>query len=316
MTKQYTFLPIRQPVLYGLFKQAQLSLWKTEQVDSLSRDKVHYNEILTEKERECIKLVLGFFAASDGIVMGNLLTRFVSEVEFSESQAFFAAQAYIEVVHSEMYSVLIDTYISDPEEKDRLFDAVANYRSIKEKADWTLDWIKSDRELWQRLIAFICVEGIFFSASFCVIYWIKDRGIMPGLSLSNDYIARDEGLHCKHGIELFKIFTAELDKNEVSQIVYKIFDEAVALESKFVEECLPEALDAGNMTQKLMKQYVKHVADVWLLEMGLDPKYNVGQPFGFMNLISVDAKVNFFESHNHVYSTGVQRMDPSDLTFE
>jgi ribonucleotide reductase beta subunit family protein with ferritin-like domain len=235
-------------------------------------------------------MILAFFAASDGIVMENLAQRFMSDVQLAEARAFYGFQIAMENIHSQMYSILIDTYIKNAEEKDRLFNAIDNFPCIKKKADWAMKWIGDKRSSFHtRLIAFACVEGIFFSGAFCSIYWIKKRGLMPGLTFSNELISRDEALHTEFAALLYTKLTKKIQKHRV----YDIVKEAVEIEKEFISDALPCRLI--GMNAKLMSQYIEFVADRLLLQLGYDKIYNAANPFDFMEMISLAGKTNFFE---------------------
>jgi ribonucleoside-diphosphate reductase beta chain len=285
---RFVMFPLKYHDIWGLYKQAQMSNWTAEEID-LAQDLTDWNEKLNADEKHFIKMVLAFFAASDGIVNENLAENFLKEVQYPEAKSFYGFQIAMENVHSETYSLLIDTYIKDSEEKDRLFHAIDNFPSIKEKADWALKWIASD-SFDERLIAFAAVEGIFFSGSFCSIFWLKKRGLMPGLSFSNELISRDEGLHCQFACLLHNRYI----KNKVSEErIKEIICSAVDIEKKFITESLPVSLI--GMNSKLMEQYIQFTADFWLQALGCQKVYNVENPFDFMDMISLQGKTNFFE---------------------
>ena len=267
---------------------AENSFWKAEEV-TLTRD---YNdwEKLTEDEKYFIKHILAFFAASDGIVTENLAIRFMSDVKIPEARCFYGFQIAMENVHSEMYSLLIDSYIKDPTEKDRLFNAVDNYPCIGKKAEWAIKWMESDTESFaKRLVAFACVEGIFFSGAFCSIYWLKKRGLMPGLTYSNELISRDEALHCEFAVLMHALLNTKLTTTEIHEIIR----EAVAIEKEFICEALPCRLIGMNST--MMSQYIEFVADRLAMQLGTGKIYGSANPFDFMDMISLEGKTNFFE---------------------
>lgn len=286
MLKRYTLYPIQDHGLFDLYKKALASFWTVDEVD-LAIDKQHWNK-LTREEQYFVKKVLAFFAASDGIVNENLASHFINEVEQPEAKCFYGFQIAIENVHAEMYSLLIDAYVEDPEEKHSLFNAIETDPYVRSKAEWALQWMRADAPLAQRLVAFAAVEGIFFSASFCAIFWLKKRGMMPGLCFSNELISRDEGLHCTFAIAMLKTLPA-VDPYRVR----KIISQAVACEQEFVQRALPVALIGMNAS--MMSQYVEFVADTLLAQMGLPGMYNVKNPFDWMELISLNGKTNFFE---------------------
>ena len=246
-------------------------------------------ESLNDGERHFIKHVLAFFAASDGIVLENLAGRFMTDVQLPEARAFYGFQIAIENIHSEMYSLLLETYIKDPMEKARLFQAIDTIPAVQKKAEWALKWIGAKNRFAERLVAFACVEGIFFSGSFCAIYWLKKRGLMPGLTFSNELISRDEGLHCDFACLLYSNMENKLEESTIHDIVR----EAVTLEIEFCTEALPASL--VGMNDKLMGQYIEMCADRLLTSLGCSKIWNTANPFEFMELISLQGKTNFFE---------------------
>ncbi|KAC9372040.1 hypothetical protein E3N88_45936 [Mikania micrantha] len=285
--QRFCMFPVRYNQLWEMYKKAQASFWTAEEVD-LSLD-VQQWQNLTESEKQFISHILAFFAASDGIVLENLAARFLNDVQIPEARAFYGFQIAIENVHSEMYSLLLETFIKDSREKYRLFNAIENIPCVARKAQWALNWIKSSTFFAERLVAFACVEGIFFSGSFCSIFWLKKRGLMPGLTFSNELISRDEGLHCDFACLLYSLLQKQLPWEKVNEIVH----EAVEIETEFVCESLPCALIGMNAT--LMSQYIKFVADRLLVALGCQKKYNVENPFDWMEFISLQGKANFFE---------------------
>jgi ribonucleoside-diphosphate reductase subunit M2 len=269
--------------------------WRTEEID-LSKDLTHWNN-LKDDEKHFIKMILAFFAASDGIVLENLGQRFMSEVQLPEARAAYGFQLMMENIHSETYSLLIDTYIKNEDEKMKLFKAIDNFPCIKKKADWAIKWINDNRSSFAtRLIAFACVEGVFFSGAFCSIYWLKKRGLMPGLTFSNELISRDEGMHTDYAICLFHKLIRKPKKNKV----HDLFKEAVAIEKDFICKALPCKLI--GMNNELMSQYIEFVADRLLVQLGYSKLYNVSCPFDFMEMISLEGKTNFFEKRVGDYS--------------
>lgn len=291
---RFVMFPLKYHDIWEMYKTAEHSFWTAEEID-LAQDLADWNEKLNEDEKHFIKMVLAFFAASDGIVNENLAENFLKEVQYPEARSFYGFQVAIENIHSETYSLLIDTYIKNEEERDRLFHAIDNYDSIKKKADWALKWISSE-SFAERLIAFAAVEGIFFSGSFCSIFWLKKRGLMPGLSFSNELISRDEGLHCRFACLLYNNYI----KNKLSEErVKEIICSAVEIEREFITESLPVSLI--GMNNNLMMQYIEYVADFWLSELGCKKVYNVSNPFDFMDMISLQGKTNFFEKRNSEY---------------
>lgn len=288
-SKRFVLFPIQYPSVWDLYKKAQASNWTAEEID-LSDDMQHWREKLTENERYFIKNVLAFFAASDGIVNENLAIRFSQDVKIAEARAFYAFQAAIETVHSEVYSLLIDTYIAEEAEKAKLFNAIDTIPCVQRKAKWALKWIESDQASFaERLIAFAAVEGIFFSGSFCAIFWLKKRGLMPGLTFSNELISRDEGLHCDFACHLFSM----LQSKPSAKTILEIIVDAVECEKEFVTDALPVALI--GMNAKLMQQYIEFCADRLLAELGVPKHWNSKNPFDWMELISLQGKTNFFE---------------------
>jgi len=285
---RFVLFPIGHPDIWKMYKQAEASIWTAEEVD-LSPDLQDWNQKLTDDERFFIRHVLAFFAASDGIVNENLAVHFLQEVQYPEARCFYGFQVMIENIHSEMYSLLIDTYIKDVSEKDRLFRAMETVPCIGKKAEWALRWI-GQGSFAERLIAFAAVEGIFFSGSFCSIFWLKKRGLMPGLSFANELISRDEGLHCDFACLLY---TNHLDERLPDAALRKIIAEAVEIEKEFVSDALPVRLI--GMNADLMCQYIEFVADRLLLALGSTKLYNAQNPFDFMELISLQGKTNFFE---------------------
>ncbi|XP_050216503.1 ribonucleoside-diphosphate reductase small chain A [Mercurialis annua] len=285
--QRFCMFPIRYKPIWEMYKKAQASFWTAEEVD-LSQDVQHWNT-LSVSEKHFISHVLAFFAASDGIVLENLAARFLNDIQIPEARAFYAFQIAMENIHSEMYSLLLETYIKDSREKHKLFNAIEKIPCVARKAKWALDWINSASSFAERLVAFSCVEGIFFSGSFCAIFWLKKRGLMPGLTFSNELISRDEGLHCDFACLLYSFLQKQLQWEKVQQIV----DEAVEIEIEFVCDALPCGLIGMNST--LMSQYIKFVADRLLVALGYQRKYNVENPFDWMEFISLQGKANFFE---------------------
>jgi ribonucleoside-diphosphate reductase beta chain len=284
---RFVLFPIQHNDIWEYYKKAEASFWTAEEID-LSQDLKDW-ENLSDGERHFISHVLAFFAASDGIVNENLAENFVAEVQYTEAKFFYGFQIAIENIHSETYSLLIDTYIKDNREKDRLFNAIDTMPFVKKKADWALRWI-DEGSYAERLIAFAAVEGIFFSGSFCSIYWLKKRGLMPGLSFSNELISRDEGLHCDFACLLYNNHLVnKLDPKQIRDIIV----DAVEIEKEFVTEALPVKLI--GMNSELMCQYIEFVADRLLMELNCEKEYNATNPFDFMELISLQGKTNFFE---------------------
>jgi ribonucleoside-diphosphate reductase beta chain len=285
---RFVLFPIVHDDIWSFYKRAEASFWTAEEID-LSPDLIDWENKLTEDERFFIKHVLAFFAASDGIVNENLAEHFLSEVQYTEAKFFYGFQVAMENVHSETYSLLIDTYIQNTADKAHLFNAIDTLDCVKKKAEWALKWIDKGT-FAQRLVAFAAVEGIFFSGSFCAIFWLKKRGLMPGLSFSNELISRDEGLHCDFACLLYNDhLNNKLTKEEVKEIIM----DAVAIEKEFVTDAIPVRLI--GMNSDLMAQYIEFVADRLLVELGNEKVYNTQNPFDFMDMISIQGKTNFFE---------------------
>jgi ribonucleoside-diphosphate reductase beta chain len=285
---RFVLFPIKHDDIWAMYKQAEQSFWTAEEID-LAQDRPDWENRLTDNEKHFISHVLAFFAASDGIVNENLAQNFLAEVQYAEAKCFYGFQIMMENIHSETYSLLIDTYIKDPVEKDHLLRAIDTVPCVQKKAQWALKWISSETFV-ERLIAFAAVEGIFFSGSFCSIFWLKKRGLMPGLAFSNELISRDEGLHCEFACLLYTRYI----KNKLSQErVHEIILDAVRIEQEFVTDALPVSLI--GMNSDLMNQYIEYVADFWLERLGYDKYYNVDNPFDFMDMISLQGKTNFFE---------------------
>ncbi len=284
---RFVLFPIRHQEIWEMYKKAEASFWTAEEID-LSVDQRDWKEKLNEDERYFIKHVLAFFAASDGIVNENLAVNFMREVQYPEARCFYGFQIMIENIHSEAYSLLIDTYIKDTKEKDYLFNALENVPCVSKKGNWALRWI-SQGSFAERLIAFAAVEGIFFSGSFCSIFWLKKRGLMPGLCFANELISRDEGLHCDFACLLYNQLDHQLDKAQVTEVIAS----AVEIEKEFVKDALPVRLI--GMNADLMCQYIEFVADRLLQALHCPKIYGAANPFDFMELISLQGKTNFFE---------------------
>jgi ribonucleoside-diphosphate reductase subunit M2 len=285
---RFVMFPIKYEDLWGMYKKQVDCFWRAEEID-LTKDLTHW-ESLTQDEKYFISMILAFFAASDGIVLENLASRFMNDVQVSEARAFYGFQIAMENIHSETYSLLIETYIKDREQKSKLFNAIENFPCIKKKSDWAQKWIHDNRSSFAtRLVAFACVEGIFFSGAFCSIYWLKKRGLMPGLTFSNELISRDEALHCEFAVLLYSKLLKKIDKARIHEII----KEAVEIESEFICEALPCKLI--GMNSELMTQYIKFVADRLSMQLGYKKIYGVANPFDFMELISLEGKTNFFE---------------------
>lgn len=279
--------------LYKKYKQQTGCFWTAEEID-FSKDKAHFDKLTTD-EQHFIKVVLAFFAGSDGIVQENIALNFQGDTDIPVAKLFYAFQNAMEGIHSETYSLLIDTYITNPEEKDRLFRGIETFPCIKKKAEWAVKWIGSKEEFATRLVGFACVEGIFFSGAFCAIYWLKKRGLMPGLTFSNELISRDESLHTLFAIDMY-----HLEEKLPTETIHTIVKEAVAIEKEFILEALPCSLI--GMNAKLMSTYIEFVADRLAVQLGTPKIYNAVNPFDFMDLISLEGKTNFFEKKVSEYS--------------
>jgi ribonucleoside-diphosphate reductase beta chain len=287
--KRFVLFPIEHFDIYELYKKAESSFWTVNEID-LSKDINDWEEKLNENERYFIKNIIGFFAGSDGIIMENLACRFMNEVQIPEARAFYSYQIFNESIHSETYSLLIDTYIKDSKEKEKFFNSIENIPSIAKKAKWAHKWIQNKNSKFSiRLIAFAIVEGIFFSGSFCAIYWINKRGLLPGLTFSNELISKDEGMHCEFAILLY----SKIKNREDEATVHEIFKEAVNIEIEFIVDSIK--CNMIGMNSELMKQYIEFVSDRLLVQLGYNKIWNAENPFNFMELISLRPKSNFFE---------------------
>lgn len=284
---RFTVFPLKHENLWALYKKAQMSNWTAEEVD-LSKDLDDW-VALSENEQHFIKMILAFFAGSDGIVFENLENNFGNEVQYTEARSFYAYQMHNEMVHGETYSKLIDKYIKDPAEKKNLFEAIQTIPCIERKARWAMKWFDNSKPFAERLFAFACVEGIFFSGSFCAIFWLKKRGLMPGLCFSNELISRDEGLHLDFAVELFNMLKNKPNDETIQQIIR----EAVEIEKSFIIDSLPCSLI--GMSSEKMSEYIEYVSDRLLKQIGRDKIWNSSNPFEFMENISLDGKTNFFE---------------------
>jgi len=304
---RFVLFPIKHDDIWQFYKKAEASFWTAEEID-LSQDLADWKK-MNDGERHFVSHVLAFFAASDGIVNENLANNFLKEVQYAEAKCFYGFQIMMENIHSETYSLLIDSYISDPKEKDHLLRAIETIDCVKKKADWALKWIESDNFV-ERLISFAAVEGIFFSGSFCSIFWLKKRGLMPGLSFSNELISRDEGLHCDFACLLY----ADHIKNKLTQDrIYEIILEAVEIEKEFVTVALPVSLI--GMNAEMMCQYIDFVADRLLVSLGCQKHYNATNPFDFMEMISLQGKTNFFEKRVAEYQKSGVMSDKESMSF-
>ena len=305
---RFVMFPIKYEDIWSMYQKQVDCFWRPEEID-LSKDLSHW-DALDKDDQYFISMILAFFAASDGIVLENLAQRFMSDVQVSEARAFYGFQIAMENIHSNTYSNLIETYIKDKEEKSKLFNAISNYPCIKKKSDWAQKWIHDNRSSFAtRLVAFACVEGIFFSGAFCSIFWLKKRGLMPGLTFSNELISRDEALHCEFAILLYSKLIKKMDKNRI----HDISKEAVEIEIEFICEALPCRLI--GMNSQLMTQYIKFVADRLSVQLGYKKIYNVINPFDFMEMISLDSKTNFFERKSDAYALADKTQSNEDFAF-
>ena len=292
---RFVMFPIQHEDIWQMYKKQVDCFWRAEEID-LTKD-INDWEMLNDAERYFISMILAFFAASDGIVLENLAVRFMADVQISEARAFYGFQIAMENIHSHTYSLLIETYIKNQEEKQRFFSAIDNYPCIKKKSDWAQKWINDNRSSFAtRLVAFACIEGIFFSGAFCSIFWMKKRGLMPGLTFSNELISRDEALHTEFAILLYSKLQKKINKTRIHDII----KEAVEIEIEFICDALPCRLIGMNST--LMTQYIQFIADRLCLQLGYDKIYHAANPFDFMELISLEGKTNFFERQNSLYS--------------
>jgi ribonucleoside-diphosphate reductase subunit M2 len=304
---RFVMFPIRYDDVWQMYKKQVDCFWRAEEID-LTKDLAHW-DALSNDERYYISMILAFFAASDGIVLENLAQRFMSDVQVSEVRAFYGFQIAMENIHSESYSLLIETYIKDSIEKDRLFNAIENFPCIKKKSDWAQKWIHDNRSSFAcRLVAFACVEGIFFSGAFCSIFWLKKRGLMPGLTFSNELISRDEALHCEFAILLYSKLLKKMNKARIHEII----KEAVEIETEFICEALPCRLI--GMNSQMMTQYIQFVADRLCVQLGYDKIYNVTNCFPWMETISLESKCNFFEKRVGEYA--LANKSNSDIAFD
>jgi ribonucleotide reductase beta subunit family protein with ferritin-like domain len=305
---RYVMFPIQHDDIWKMYKRQVDCFWIVNEVN-LAQDLNDWNS-LNDDERRFIKMVLAFFSSSDGAVTENLAVRFMADVQISEARAFYGFQIAMENIHSEMYSLLIDTYIKDSEEKTKLFEATQNYPCIAKKFNWAKKWLNDKRSSFAaRLVAFACVEGLLFSSSFASIYWLKKRGLMPGLTFSNELISRDEALHTEFAILLYSKLVRKLPKKRINDII----KEAVDIEKEFITEAIPCRMIGMNC--KLMTQYIEFVADRLALQLGYDKIYNSSNPFDFMELISIESKVNFFERTNSEYALANKTVDSDPFEF-
>ena len=304
---EYVMFPVKDDNIWKMYKKQVDCFWRAEEVD-LAKDLVDW-QTLNPNEKHFISMILAFFAASDGIVIENLGSRFTKDVAWSEAKAFYGFQIAMENIHSEMYSILITTYINNPLEQKKMFNAMEEFPCIKKKADWAIKWINDNRSSFAtRLVAFACVEGIFFSGAFCSIFWLKKRGLMPGLAQSNELISRDEALHTEFAIYLYSKLVRKINKARI----YEIIKEAVEIEKEFICEALPCRLI--GMNSKQMSEYIEFVADRLIVQLGYPKIYNAKNPFDFMELISIEGKTNFFEKRVGEYA--LAKKERNDQIFE
>ena len=304
---RFVMFPIIHHDIWEMYQKQVDCFWRPEEID-LSKDSSHW-EGLNKDERYFISCILAFFAASDGIVLENLAQRFMLDVQISEARAFYGFQIAMENIHSHTYSNLIETYIKDKEEKKKLFNAINNFPCIKKKSDWSQKWIHDNKSCFAtRLVAFACVEGIFFSGAFCSIYWLKKRGLMPGLTFSNELISRDEALHCEFAVLLYSKMLKKVGKDRIHEII----KDAVSIETEFICEALPCRLI--GMNSQMMTQYIQFVADRLCLQLGYKKIYDVLNPFDWMELISLEGKTNFFERSISEYA--LANKTTSEVDFE
>jgi len=305
---RFVMFPIKHEDIWQMYQKQVDCFWRPEEID-LSKDLAHWDG-LNKDEQHFISMILAFFAASDGIVLENLAQRFMSDVQISEARAFYGFQIAMENIHSHTYSNLIETYIKNKEEKFNLFNAISNYPCIKKKSDWAQKWIHDNRSSFAtRLVAFACVEGIFFSGAFCSIFWLKKRGLMPGLTFSNELISRDEALHCEFAVLLYSKLIKKIDKSRIHEII----KESVEIETEFICEALPCKLI--GMNSQLMTQYIQFVADRLCVQLGYKKIYNVNNPFDWMELISLEGKTNFFEKKISEYALANKKINDNDFEF-
>lgn len=291
---RYTLFPVKDNHIWNTYKQSISLFWVAEEID-LSQDKKSW-DTLTPDEKYFIKMVLSFFASSDGMVNENLVNRFSNDVQLAEAKAVYSVQNFIETIHSETYALLLQSYVTDHDERIKCFKAIDNFPCIKRKHDWGRKWINSTESFNKRLVAFSIVEGLFFSGSFCAIYWLKKRGLMPGLTFSNELISRDEGMHTEFAVYLYKTYCDKIDQDTIHAIMH----EAVEIETEFICESLPVRLI--GMNSNLMTQYIQFIADRLLSQLGYEKIWNTQNPFQFMEMMSIEGKTNFFEKRVSEYS--------------
>ena len=308
---RYVLFPLQDDSIWKMYKKQVDCFWRAEEID-LSKDVAHWNNDLTNDERYFLSMILAFFAASDGIVLENLALRFMGDVQLAEARAFYGFQIAMENIHSEVYSLLIDTYVKDAPTRDKLFNAIDAFPCIKKKSDWAVRWIHDKRSSFlTRLLGFACVEGIFFSGAFCAIYWMKKRGLLPGLTFSNELISRDEALHTEFAVLMYK--KTPKPKRLPRAKICEIIKEAVSIEQEFICDALPCRLI--GMNAKLMNQYIEFVADRLVAQLGYDKIYGSTNPFDFMEMISIEGKTNFFEKRVGEYALADKRVDDATFVF-
>jgi ribonucleotide reductase beta subunit family protein with ferritin-like domain len=306
---RYVMFPLKDHTIWQMYKKQVSCFWTAEEID-LSKDIASW-KTLNAEEKHFVSMILAFFAASDGIVLENLAERFMSDVQLPEARAFYGFQIAMENIHSETYSLLIDTYIQNKDEKHTLFRAIDNFPCIKKKADWAIKWIHDKRSTFHtRLVAFACVEGIFFSGAFCAIFWLKKRGLMPGLTFSNELISRDEALHTEFAVLLYSKMQKKIGKSRI----YEIIKEAVEIEKEFICDALPCRLI--GMNSDLMSKYIEFVADRLCIQLNYDKIYNSACPFDFMEMISIEGKTNFFEKRVSEYALAEKKKDDDVFNFD
>lgn len=298
---RFTLFPIKHADIWKMYKKAEASFWTAEEID-LSKDNNDW-DLLSDAEKHFIKNILAFFAGADGIVGENLLENFSQEIQIPEVRCFYGFQIAIENIHAEVYSLLIEKFVTDLQEKKKLFNAITEISCIHKKADWAMKWFSRDMTFAERLVAFAVVEGIFFSGSFCAIFWLKKRGLMPGLTFSNELISRDEGMHTDFAVLLYSKLEHKLSKERI----YEIITEAVTIEKEFINDSISCAMIGMNTS--LMDQYIEYVADRLIYQLGYDKYYNMENPFDFMQLISMENKTNFFEKRVGEYSLAHVKVD-------
>jgi ribonucleotide reductase beta subunit family protein with ferritin-like domain len=307
--ERFTFFPIEKPNLYNLYKNSLAVFWQVEEID-FAKDRRDWEEKLTDNERYFIKCILGFFSSADGLIIENLASRFMKEVQISEARAFYAIQIAMEQIHSETYSLMIDTFILDKQERIDTLQSIRTNKAVEKKARWALKWMSSDASFALRLIAFAIVEGVFFSGAFASIYWLKERGLMPGLTLSNQFIARDEGIHTDFAVALYR---QEVVNRIPQETIDEIFREAVEVEKYFITEALPVNLIGMNCT--LMQQYIEFVCDRLMYQLGYNKMFKTENPFSWMEKISMEKKGNFFETRISEYAKAGVGKTKEEMSF-